>query len=130
MPADTPRPLEQLDEEAALRTFLVGTSAETGQRFFTALVETLVSALQTAGAWVTEYLRETHRLRALAFYLDGKWVDDYEFDIAHTPCETVVEQARLIHFPDRLIDLYPGDSDVARLGMMSYLGMPLLDGAA
>ncbi len=127
MPTDTPRPLEQLDEEAALRTFLVGTSAETGQRFFTALVETLVSALQTAGAWVTEYLRETHRLRALAFYLDGKWIDDYEFDIAHTPCETVIEQARLIHFPDRLIDLYPADSDVARLGMMSYLGMPLLD---
>jgi PAS domain S-box-containing protein len=127
MSTDAPRPLEQLDEEAALRTFLVGTSAETGQRFFTSLVETLVSALQTAGAWVAEYMRDTRRLHALAFYLDGKWVDDYEFDIAHTPCETVIEQARLIHFPDRLIDLYPAASDVARLGMMSYLGMPLLD---
>src|SRR5687768_12089220 len=101
MSVPSSRPLEQLDEESALRTFLVGTSVETGQRFFTSLVETLVAALQTTGAWVTEYLRETHRLRALAFYLDGKWVEDYEFGIANTPCEAVIDQARLIHFPDR-----------------------------
>ena len=55
------------DEQTALRMILEGTASETGERFFMALVENLARALGTHGAWVTEYLPETRRLRALAF---------------------------------------------------------------
>ncbi len=128
--ADTSKtfgPLDELDEGAALRSILEGTANETGERFFTALVENLAKALKTHGAWVTEYNQECRRLRALAFWMDGKWIQDYEVDIAGTPCEQVIETANLVHFPDNLVELYPDDPEIRDVGAVSYLGMPLKD---
>src|SRR5574341_711975 len=127
MTADTPSPMRGLDEEAALRSILEGTATETGERFFAALVENLAKALKTHGAWVTEFLPESRRLRALAFWMDGQWVRDYEIAIAGTPCEAVIEHARLVHFPDNLLALYPDDPEVKQTGAVSYMGVPLLD---
>jgi len=120
-------PLGGLDETTALRTILEGTAGETGERFFAALVQNVAKALDTYGAWVTEYDKERRRLRSLAFWLGGEWVQDYEYDIAGTPCEPVVEQARLIHVPDKLLELYPCDPDLKPVGAVSYMGVPLLD---
>jgi len=105
-------PLRSLDEDAALRTILEGTATETGERFFTALVENLAKALNTHGAWVTEYIRDCRRLRALAFYLGGKWIRDYEYNI---------------HIPDKVVELYPDDPDLRPIGAVSYMGVPLTD---
>ena len=119
--------LRGLDEEAALRTILEGTATETGERFFDALVENLAKALHTYGAFVTEYFRETRRMKALAFWMDGGWVKDWEMDVAGTPCEAVYDSKKLVHFPDNLLDMYPNDPDVAAVQAVSYLGMPLID---
>jgi PAS domain S-box-containing protein len=120
-------PLAGLDEGVALRSILEGTANETGERFFGALVENLAKALSTHGAWVTEYIQECRRLRALAFWMDGQWIQDYEVDIAGTPCEQVIDTADLVHFPDKLLELYPEDPDITETGAVSYLGMPLKD---
>jgi PAS domain S-box-containing protein len=119
--------LRSLDEDAALRTILEGTATETGERFFFALVENLAKALNTHGAWVTEYVSDCRRLRALAFWLGGQWIHDYEYNIAGTPCEPVIEDARLIHIPDKVIELYPDDPDLKPIGAVSYIGVPLTD---
>ena len=123
--ADTP--LLDLNEDTALRTILEGTAKETGERFFAALVQNLARALKTHGAWVTEYLEDRRRLRALAFWMDGQWVRGYEFDIAGTPCEKVIERVDLVHVPDNLIALFPDDPYIEPLGAVSYMGMPLTD---
>jgi PAS domain S-box-containing protein len=120
-------PLHELDAEMALRTILEGTANETGERFFAALVENLAKALKTHGAWVTEYLPKLRRLRALAFWMDGQWLQDYEVDISGTPCEQVIDTANLVHFPDNLLELYPDDPDIKSISAVSYLGMPLKD---
>jgi PAS domain S-box-containing protein len=120
-------PLRGLDEGAALRSILEGTANETGERFFAALVENLARALKTHGAWVTEYIQECRRLRALAFWMDGQWIQNYEVDIAGTPCEQVIETANLVHFRDNLLELYPDDPDIKDVGAVSYMGMPLKD---
>jgi PAS domain S-box-containing protein len=59
--------------------------------------------------------------------MDGQWVQDYEVDIAGTPCEQVIATADLVHFTDRLLELYPEDLDIKSAGAVSYLGMPLKD---
>jgi PAS domain S-box-containing protein len=76
---------------------------------------------------VTEYLEEQHRLRALAFWLGDEYVEHYEYDVRGTPCEPVVREKRMVHIPDRIVDLYPGDNDLPNLGAVSYIGAPLLD---
>ncbi len=124
---ESTRPLHGLEADAALRAILQGTAAETGHGFFSALVKNLAGALGTHGAWVTEYFPEKRRLRALAFWLDGQWVKDYEVDIAGTPCERVIDTARLVHFPDRILEIYPHEEELRQAGAVSYMGVPLQD---
>jgi PAS domain S-box-containing protein len=59
--------------------------------------------------------------------MDGQWIQNYEVDIAGTPCEQVIETANLVHFPDNLLELYPDEPDIKDVGAVSYLGMPLKD---
>jgi formate hydrogenlyase transcriptional activator len=110
-----------------LRLVVEGTVSETGPEFFRALVRNLATALGTAGAWVTEYLPGPCRLRALGMWLNGRFVEHYEYAIAGTPCEAVVCSKSLIHFPENVIALFPGDSDLKPFNAVSYLGAPLLD---
>ncbi len=114
-------------EEAALRLVVEGTAAETGTAFFRALVKNLATVMDTFGAWVTEIKPETKRLRALAFWLRGDFIADYEYSYVGTACEPVVEAKRLVHIPDRLLELYPHDVDDISRNAVSYIGVPLLD---
>src|SRR5262245_51411772 len=124
---DHSTPLQGLETDAALRAILQGTATETGHGFFTALVQNLAKALGTHGAWVTEYFPEKRRLRALAFWMEGQWVKDYEVDIAGTPCERVIDTAKLVHFPDRILEIYPHEEELKAAGAVSYMGVPLQD---
>ncbi|MBS0153089.1 MAG: sigma 54-interacting transcriptional regulator [Nitrospira sp.] len=127
LPSGCSTPLQDLETDVALRAILQGTATETGQGFFTALVQNLASVLGTHGAWVTEYLPETRRLRALAFWMDGQWIKDYEMNIAGTPCERVIDTAKLVHFPDRILDIFPHREELRAAGAASYMGVPLQD---
>jgi PAS domain S-box-containing protein len=120
-------PLHDIDVDAALRTILEGTATETGEQFFKALVKSLASALNTHGAWVTEYFPEYRRLKALAFWMGEQWLDGWEMVVDGTPCERVIDQRCLIHIPDNLLNIYWDDPDVKTVGAASYMGMPLLD---
>jgi len=120
-------PLQDIDLEIALKQILEGTATETGEQFFQALVKNLASALKTHGAWVTEYFPESRRLKALAFWMGGQWLTDWEMVIKGTPCERVIDERCLIHIPDNLLDIYGDDPDVKAVGAASYMGMPLLD---
>jgi PAS domain S-box-containing protein len=70
---------------------------------------------------------EHGRLRALAFWFRGKWLNGFEHAIKGTPCEAVIVEHRLVHIQDRLSDLYPDKDGLCGMGVMSYMGVPLLD---
>ena len=114
-------------ENEVLRLVIEGTVAETGAEFFRALVKNLATAVGTAGAWVTEYLPEPCRLRALGMWFNGQFIEHYEYKIAGTPCENVVCSKSLVHFPENVIAMFPGDNDLRPMKAVSYLGAPLLD---
>ncbi|TFG77167.1 MAG: sigma-54-dependent Fis family transcriptional regulator [Thermodesulfobacteriales bacterium] len=116
-----------IDENAALLMILEGTATETGEAFFKALVENLAKALNMKGAWVTEYLEKQGVLRSIAFWLDDALVDEYEYKISGTPCESVIEEKRLVHVPENVVTLYPDDPDLEPFDAVSYVGVPLLD---
>ncbi len=116
-----------VSENAAIKMILEGTAPETGRRFFRALVKNVSMALGTKGAWVTEYLRDHGRLRSLAFWLDNGFLEHYEYDIAGTPCEPVINSRQLCHFRDNISQLFPKDHDLPRFNAVSYMGVPLFD---
>ena len=113
-------------EDEALRALVEGTAGVTGDDFFRSLVRNLAQVLDTHGAWVTEYLEKENRLRALAFWLGDGFVDGYEYDVKGTPCEAVIAQSCLVHFQEKLVELFPDDQDLPPLNAVSYMGMPIL----
>jgi PAS domain S-box-containing protein len=116
-----------MNEESILRSIVEGTAGEIGEEFFKALVKNLAAALNVHGAWVTEYFQEERRLKAFAFWLDDKWVSDYEYDITGSPCETVVDSRQLVHIPENVVNIYPLDKDLSQFHAVSYIGVPLPD---
>jgi len=115
------------DAQGALWRVLEDTSTQTGEAFFQALAQSLARALGTFGAWVTEYLPESRRLRSLALWLGEEWMPEYERAIDGTPCAVVLEERRLVHYADRVVDLYPEETVLRSVGAVSYMGVPLLD---
>lgn len=116
-----------LRDDDALRLVVEGTVSETGKEFFRALVRNLAKVMGTEGAWVTEYLPESQRLRAHAFWLGNDWLGGYEHDIPGTPCEVVLTERRLVHYPDRILEIFPEEADLRDMKAVSYMGVPLFD---
>ncbi len=110
---------DNLDVDDALRMIMEGTATETGEQFYTALVENLARALKTDGAWITEYLAKAQRLRALAFWFNGEWIEDYEYDVSGSPCEAVIKSGQLIHIPENVAQLFPDDPDLRAFNAVS-----------
>jgi PAS domain S-box-containing protein len=111
----------------ALKSIVEGTSDYTGQEFFQSLVKNLSEVLHVHGVWVTEYLKDTQELNALAFWLDGKFVSEYRYKVKNTPCESVVNSKEICHIPDKVIALFPEDPDLKKLHAVSYMGVSIKD---
>jgi transcriptional regulator with PAS, ATPase and Fis domain len=111
----------------ALKQIIETTSAYTGKEFFKALVKHLAEILNVHGVWITEYLPKQNKLNALAFYLDGKQVEEYSYLVTNTPCEPVLNSHDLCHIPKNVIELYPKDPDLRPVGAVSYMGISLRD---
>ncbi len=51
---------------------------------------------------------------------------DYEAAVDGTPCQAVVDGRRLIHYPEKVVDLCPDDPDLREMGGQLY-GCAALD---
>ena len=124
-PQATPTNVVRSRPDGLLRYLLEGTSSKVGREFLQALVRSAAQAMEVSGVWVTQYIPERNVLRTLAFWLNGAFVEDYEYSLKGTPCELVIEKGHLVHFPDGVIELFPDDADLPRLNAVSYAGIGL-----
>ncbi|MCT7991281.1 PAS domain S-box protein [Laspinema olomoucense] len=114
--------------EKALQNIISGTAAVTGEEFFPVLVQHLATALGVPYVLLSQ-LEGTHhkKLKTLAFWSGDRLWDNFEYELCDTPCEIVIEEARLCHYPDRLQDRFPNAPALATLNAVGYLGIPLFD---
>jgi formate hydrogenlyase transcriptional activator len=111
--------------EETFRAIVVGTASSTGSDFFPSLVKHMASALQVRYAFITECDDGKHA-KALAFWKGDTFGENFEFDVAGTPCMKVVN-GEVCHYREGLVQLFPLDTPLADLGAESYLGVPMLD---
>jgi len=116
------------DEIAALRAIVEGTARGTGEVFFQSLVRHLATAISVDYAFVAEFADKRTRVRTLAYWGKGEIRENVEFDLAGTPCEDVV-RGGLCHHSYAVKERFPHDDSLVAMGIESYLGVPLLDGA-
>jgi transcriptional regulator with GAF, ATPase, and Fis domain len=113
--------------EETLRAVVEGTVSMTGSDFFYSLVRRLASALRMRYAFVAECLEGTEsRVRTRAFWKGEGFGENFEYDVAGTPCMRVLK-GEVGHYGKDVQRLFPDDRDLVELGAESYLGVPVLD---
>jgi formate hydrogenlyase transcriptional activator len=115
------------DDHDILRAIVEGTAGSTGEEFFEDLVQNLASAIDVPFAAISEFASTNTHVRTLAFWARGQIQENFEYDLAGTPCEDVVKHGRLCHHPVGVKNRFPRALPLVGLGIESYLGAPLLD---
>ncbi len=106
-------------------------AAETGDQFFRALVAGIARVLGVRHACVAsvDLAAPTPRARTVAYYAEGRVVDDVEYDLAGTPCATILDRGDACVYPRGVAAHFPDDRMLADLRIESYAGIPLRDAA-
>ncbi len=113
------------EREATLRAIVEGTASHVGGKFFQSLVRNLAAALAMEYAFVSEFCLDRTKVRTLAFWAGDHFNDNFEYAIAHTPCEKVLA-GELYHCSDKVAERFPlHKQDLEGLGVESYLAIPV-----
>jgi PAS domain S-box-containing protein len=111
--------------EDTFRLIVAGTAPTTGSDFFQSLVQHMAQALRARYALVTT-CDDQKRAHTLAFWKGDGFGENFEFDIADTPCEKVLH-GEVCHYREGLQGLFPLDKLLADWQAESYIGVPMLD---
>ncbi|TMQ75451.1 PAS domain-containing protein [Candidatus Accumulibacter phosphatis] len=107
--------------ETILNEMAEGTAGAAGDAFYRTLVQHFACALQVSCAFITQCADyPTSRLRTLAFWSGHAFLDDFEYDLPGTPCETVVKEGRVCFHPQNVGTTFPVEA-----GYEGYLGIPI-----
>jgi PAS domain S-box-containing protein len=100
-----------------------GTAGAFGERFFAAMAQHFARALGVDCAFIAECIDQPPtRVRTLAYWTSDKGLaSNFEFALAGTPCDEVLNEARQCFHPQELALLFPCEA-----GYESYLGMPIV----
>src|SRR5262245_4196732 len=89
------------------------------------LVRTLATSLDVTYAFVAEFAGTPARVRTIALWGRGAWLDDIEYELRGTPCEEVAQGA-VCHHVDGVAERFPEDRPLVEMGARGYLGVPLI----
>ena len=113
-------------QDEILRAIVEGTASSTGDEFFRSLVSNLADVLRVRYAFVSEFVGSNIRVRTLAFWAGEAFLDNFEYDLADTPCEQVLS-GKSCHYSEGVQALFPKDKDLVNLEAEGYLAIPLID---
>lgn len=111
-------------QEEALRLIVQGTASVTGSDFFQALVQNLAQVLQVRYATIAE-LCDRDRLRTIALWGNGELMENFEYNLAGTPCANIFNRNQSCLYRDRVVELFPETPDLREWQIRSYWGIPL-----
>jgi two-component system, sensor histidine kinase and response regulator len=118
---------ERKQLEAALKLVVEGTASETGSEFFRSCVYYLAQVFRVRYAIASKYVPSSPaRARTLAFWDGTDFQENFEYELAGTPCENVISQG-MCYYPNAVRECFPNDPYLVELGVESYLGIPLID---
>lgn len=108
-----------------LRSIVNGTSSVVGQEFFKSLARHLASSMDVDFVVLGELIYPgKDRIKTLAVWAGKDYAENFEYDLAGTPCDNVVGR-HMCTYPSGVQALFPEDLLLAEMGVESYAGVPL-----
>jgi len=99
----------------------------TGEEFFRNLVKNLARSTRAKHVLAGEIKPDApDMIRTLAVWSGEDFVENFEYALRGTPCESVIEQ-RACYYPSGIQRAFPEDLILIQMGVHSYLGVPLAD---
>jgi len=102
-----------------------GLSSVSGMDFFQALMKNLSAILHTRDNLVCYCPDDPPtKARTLAYYSNGEFWENFEYDLAGTSCGAVIERKEIVYCPTGVCDIWPEEEQYDR---DSYIGVPMFD---
>jgi PAS domain S-box-containing protein len=115
--------------EEILKDIASGISVEIGANFLPSLVKYLSQTLKVDYAFVGELIGlEADSIKTLAVYGQGKTIDNFEYNLANSPCENVIKQGLCV-YSEAVRQLFPEIRPLEDMEAESYAGMPIFNAA-
>ena len=112
-----------------IQSVVKGTAAALGEAFFRCLVRELAAAVGARYALAGELIEgRPPQIRTVAVSGDGGILDNFDYDLTDTPCAGVIRDG-MRFYAEGLGQAFPENAMLRDLGVQSYLGVPLQDGA-
>jgi GAF domain-containing protein len=97
-----------------------------GSGFFDGLSHFLCAVVGAELVVIGEIAPDDHdTIQTIARYRCGERTPNKRYELAGTPCGTVVGPQSICVYPTRVAELFPEDKGLADMGAEGYLGMPL-----
>ena len=120
-----PAPRSGIDR--AIEDAVAEVASETGEAYFRAVAQAVARTLDVRYALICEVVRpDCRKARTRAVWANGAHVENFEYDLAGTPCEDVLSK-NLCSFPSDVQQRFPDDHLLVEMEAESYLGTPLFD---
>ncbi len=109
---------------------LLKIASATGDELLQYLVQFLAKTLEVEYAIIGERVERhnSHSIRTLAVWADGQKKENFEYDLANTPCQEVSQDGICIYL-DKLQQQFPNNELFKQMGVESYFGIHLLHSA-
>ena len=112
--------------EGLIAKIATALSEANGGRFFESLAEHLAGALAADFVLIGERIpHNPGHVRSLALAGGGRPAPPTLYDLAGTPCETLLEGETRI-YPNRVSEIFPSARILAETGAQAYAGVPLV----
>ena len=117
---------ERKHREEALRLIVEGTASVTGSNFMHSCVRYLAEVLQVRYALIGELVDAAPtKIRTLAVWNGEGWAQNSEYELV-APAKNVIN-GTTCYYPQDVQALFPNASELVKLNVQSYLGIPLID---
>ena len=109
-----------------LRRLAESTAGVSGTAFFRSLVRCVAEILDVDCVFIAELMPSRVRARTVALWTDGKYGDDFEYDLAHTPCRVAMREGMCV-YPSKVAEAFPQNTMFRENHIESYIGTALFD---
>ncbi|MES9972299.1 MAG: EAL domain-containing protein [Candidatus Thiodiazotropha sp.] len=108
-----------------LHTLMQSMVGISGGDFFNHVAQELCNWFDADSANIGELIGDS-RIKSLAMIANNKAIDEFEYDLAGTPCNTVIKKGAKL-YTRGVQDLFPNDEHLVTLKAQGYAGTPIRD---